>query len=241
MMSDDKPRTAELSELEAKLGYKYEDISLLELALTHSSYSNEMKAKGAQYECNERAEFLGDSVLSFVVSGYLFVNYPYLPEGELSRIRAQTVCEKTLSGFSQRLGLGEYLRLGHGEIIMHGDERPSILADAFEALLASIYLDGGIDAAGEFLLPYVIPEIKASVSARDHATDYKTQLQQFVQSERGTQLEYNVSSESGPPHMRVFEVEALLGSNIIGRGSGMSKREAEQNAAKEALRLFGIE
>ncbi len=228
-----------MEELEEKIGYKYKNKQLLLTALTHSSYANECKPRGENAEYNERLEFLGDSVLSIIVSDYLFRNYPDTPEGDLTRIRASAVCEKTLGKLARDLGLGNYMRLGHGEEMGHGRERISILADAFEALLASLYLDSGSrDAVEAFLMPSVIPEIKQFVENGKNK-DYKTLLQQIVQQERGEILEYVLTGESGPDHAKEFTVEARLNSNVIGHGKAKSKREAEQLAAKEALVLFG--
>jgi len=227
------------SVLEEKIGYKYKNIQLLIDALTHSSFANEMKPKGEMVVFNERLEFLGDSVLSIIVSDYLYRQYPDTPEGDLTRIRASAVCEKTLGKLAMELGLGKFMRLGHGEEMSKGRERISILADAFEALLASIYLDSGSrDAVEYFLMPRVIPEIRSFVENGKNK-DYKTLLQQIVQQERGEILEYVLTGESGPDHAKVFEIEARLNSNVIGHGRGKSKREAEQLAAKEALVLFG--
>ena len=166
------------------------------------------------------------------------MEHPELPEGDLSKIRAGTVNEKALSKFARSIDLGKYLLLGRGEDLTQGRSRPSILADAFEALLAAIYLDGGIENVKKFLLPLVSQEIKSMIDSGSFR-DYKTMLQQIVQQEQGEILEYVVTGESGPPHMRTFEVEAHLNSNVIGRGKGHSKREAEQQAAREALKLFG--
>lgn len=224
--------------LEASLGYTFKDKPLLIKALSHSSFANELKSKNIAAECNERLEFLGDSVLSITVSEYLYKSYPDLPEGELSKVRAGTVCEKALAKFAREIGLGKYLFLGHGEEITHGRERASILADAFEAILGAMYLDGGVEPVKAFLMPFATQEIK-QIIARGNNKDYKSMLQQFVQQEQGDVLEYKVVSESGPMHDRVFETEAYLNNNVIGRGSGKSKRESEQNAAKEALALFG--
>jgi len=227
------------SVLEERIGYKYKNIQLLIDALTHSSYANEMKPKGETVVFNERLEFLGDSVLSIIVSDYLYRQYPDTPEGDLTRIRASAVCEKTLGKLAMELGLGKFMRLGHGEELSKGRERISILADAFEALLASIYLDSGSrDAVEYFLMPRVIPEIRSFIENGKNK-DYKTLLQQIVQQERGEILEYVLTGESGPDHAKVFEIEARLNSNVIGHGRGRSKREAEQLAAKEALVLFG--
>ncbi len=231
------PRSADL--FEKKIGYSFKEKNLLLTALTHSSYANECKPKGKGVEYNERLEFLGDSVLSIIVSDYLFKQYPDTPEGDLTRIRASAVCEKTLGKLALDIELGKYMRLGHGEEMSHGRERISILADAFEALLAAIYLDSGSRGAVEkFLMPLVIPEIHQFVDNGKNK-DYKTLLQQIVQQEHGEILEYVLSGESGPDHAKIFEVEARLNSNVIGHGKGRSKREAEQQAAKEALVLFG--
>ncbi len=228
-----------MDKLENIINYRFSDKKLLKTALTHSSYANEATSKGENTKSNERLEFLGDSVLSVIVSKFLFEEYPELPEGDLSKIRAQTVCEKTLARFAREISLGEFLRLGHGESQNGGNDRDSILADAFEALLAAIYLDGGLDKVKEFLLPYAEEHIHG-ILRRRNTTDYKTTLQQIVQQENGEILDYITISESGPAHKRVFEVEARINSNVIGKGSGSSKREAEQNAAREALSYFGF-
>lgn len=230
-----------IAELEARIGYTFKDRSLLINALTHSSYSNEMRVKNRSVECNERLEFLGDSVLSVVVSEYLFMNYKDFPEGELTRMRAEVVCERALSGIAHEIGLGSYISLGHGEEQNNGRDRKSILADAFEALLAAMFLDGGAQGKSiveKFLLPLVKPEFE-SMEAKGKSKDYKTALQQLVQQAGGEILEYAVVNESGPDHMKVFSVEARLNSNVIGVGEGRTKREAEQMAAKIALSLFG--
>mgnify|MGYP000596264793 FL=1 len=225
--------------LEDAVGYPFSGPEKITLALTHSSYSNEMKSRDIIMECNERLEFLGDSVLSYITSGYLYSEFPDLPEGDLSRIRAGAVCEKTLYRLADAIGLGNYLMLGHGEEHTNGRKRPSILADAFEALLAAIYLDGGIEPVKEFLLPRITAEINGIIKAGNDR-DYKTSLQQVVQKEHGDILEYVTVGERGPAHMKVFTVEARLNGNVIGTGNGRSKRAAEQNAAREALALFGL-
>lgn len=230
--------TSSITELEKKLGYTFKDKQLLLKALSHSSFSNELKSKNIKTECNERLEFFGDSVLSLTVSEYLYKNYPELPEGELSKVRAATVCEKALAKFAREIELGKHLFLGHGEEITHGRERPSILADAFEAILAAMFIDGGIDPIKAFLLPFASKEITLTLE-RGNTKDYKTMLQQFVQQEQGDVLEYRLINEWGPAHERTFETEAYLNNNAIGKGIGKSKRESEQNAAKEALKLFG--
>ncbi len=228
--------------LEEKIGYTFKDPELLKTALTHSSYSNEKKSKGAEVVCNERLEFLGDSVLSLITSTYLYDEYGDLREGDLTKIRAAVVCEKALSKYSARIGLGDYIFLGHGEDMNHGRERASITSDAFEALLAAVYIDSGydLDAVRGFLLDFIKEEIE-SVKSSSSFEDCKTALQQIVQQASSERLEYILISESGPDHDKTFEVEARLNSNVIGRGKARSKREAEQLAAREALRLFGEE
>ena len=238
-MNEDREKLpADAAGLEKAVGYTFSDKKLLHTALTHSSYSNEKRAHGIARQCNERLEFLGDSVLSIIVSDYLFETYPDMPEGELSKVRAGTICEKALAGFAGQIELGNYLFLGRGEDLSNGRERPSILADAFEALLAAIYLDGGIYPVSKFLLPFAEEEIERNLSS-GHTADYKTILQQIVQQEHGELLEYVPVSETGPAHKRVFTVEARLNSNVIGIGTAGSKRAAEQIAAKKALELFG--
>ena len=229
--------------LEGKIGYGFKDRMLLKKALTHSSYSNESGAKNHHILCNERLEFLGDSVLSLITSKYIYAKYPDFPEGELTRMRAEVVCERALSGYAEKISLGQYLLLGIGEEKNNGRKRKSILADAFEALLAAIYIDAGelgYATVEKFLLPFIIEEI-GNLKSVGFSADSKTLLQQFVQQAEGDFLEYAVVKESGPDHMKTFHVEAKLNSNVIGRGVGRSKREAEQNAAKEALKLFNFE
>ena len=229
---------ADTAGLEKTIGYIFKNRKLLHTALTHSSYSNEKRAHGDKESCNERLEFLGDSVLSLIVSDYIFSVYPDMPEGELSKVRAGTICEKALAEFARNIKLGDYLFLGRGEELTNGRKRPSILADAFEALLASIYLDGSIDDVKRFLLPFIKREIK-SILESGHTADYKSILQQIVQQEKGELLEYVLVEESGPAHKRIFTVEARLNNNVVGVGTAGNKREAEQIAAREALSLFG--
>ena len=230
--------------LEENIGYRFKNGELLTRALTHSSYSNESGQRNHHMFCNERLEFLGDSVLSIITSNYLYKNFTDCPEGELTRMRAEVVCERALSGYSDAIGLGRYLLLGVGEEKNNGRQRRSILADAFEALLAAIYLDAGENGMAEaerFLMPFIIKEIECVRKKGSFNGDPKTLLQQFVQQAEGDFLEYAVVGESGPDHMKTFKVEARLNSNVIGRGEGRSKREAEQNAAREALALFSVE
>lgn len=231
----------DMKELETKIGYSFQKRELLETALVHSSYSNEQRSKNKSIVCNERLEFLGDSVLSIIVSEYLYLENKFLPEGELTKLRKEIVCGKALAEYATEIELGEYMFLGNGERKNGGSTKENIIADAFEALLAAIYLDAGIEGkkrVKEFLMPFVKRKLK-EVVRNGRGGDYKTELQQFVQQTEGDFLEYVTVSESGPDHMKTFEVEARLNSNVIGHGVGHTKREAEQNAAKEALLLFG--
>lgn len=223
-------------ELEDKIGYQFKNKNLLLQALTHSSYANEGKKHGRN---NERLEFLGDSVLSVIVAKHLFLKYKDIPEGELTKLRASLVCEKALDVFAQQLGLGEYLRLGKGEEMTGGRNRPSILADAFEAVIAALYLDGGYQAAQKFVLSF-IPE-NLDVESANQLADYKTTLQEIIQQNREEKIEYVLADEKGPDHAKVFTAEVLLNSNVIGVGEGSSKKQAEQNAAREALKLMGYD
>lgn len=225
-----------MEQLEKNLKYTFKNKELLKNALAHSSYANEKKG---QIPSNERLEFLGDSVLSIIVSEYIYKNFPNLPEGQLTRIRASLVCEKTLCGFSKKLGVGDYILLGKGERANGGAERPSILADAFEAILAAIYLDGGIEPAKKHVLRFVQSEL--SHLENDNFKDYKTELQEIIQRNPEEKLTYVLTGETGPDHDKCFTVEVHLNSNVIGEGSGHSKKNAEQAAAKKALELMGIE
>ncbi len=220
-----------MTPLEKSIGYQFKKIELLENALTHTSFANEARNPLAN---NERLEFLGDSVLSIVVADYLYQNEKKLPEGELTRRRAALVCEPALSGFAKSIGLGQYLRLGKGEEMSGGRERASILSDAFEAVIAALYLDGGLEEARRFILPFVSKKVPGE-------EDYKTRLQEVVQQNPEERLRYIVTDEQGPDHNKSFTVEVHLNSNCIGTGSGHSKKIAEQQAAKEALVLMGLE
>lgn len=227
----------DINDLYKATGCKFKNQQLLREALTHSSYSNERRGHGEDSPCNERLEFLGDSVLSIFASEYLFAEYPQLPEGELTKIRAAVVCEDTLAVLAQQIGLGEHLMLGKGEEQNNGRERKSLLADAFEALLAAIYLDSGRDKAKEYLYKLLIPQIKLHAGK---SCDYKSMLQQFIQETPGENIEYELTGEEGPNHDKTFFVAAKLGTNVVGRGSGKNKRSAEQEAARDALALFGV-
>lgn len=223
-----------MEELEAKLGYTFKNKEYLKTGLTHSSYANEHKRN---IKCNERQEFLGDAVLSMVVSDYIYKNCPSLPEGELTKLRASLVCEKSLAGYARSINLGDYLLLSRGERHCNGQDRSSILADAFESVIAAIYLDGGMEQAEKFVLKFVVPDIKSSKPKK--FKDYKTELQEIVQKNPEERLEYVLISESGPDHNKHFVFEVHLNSNVIGKGGGRSKKEAEQQAAREALELMG--
>lgn len=215
--------------LEEKLGYTFSDPALLENALTHSSRANESRGK---LHSNERLEFLGDSILGMVVADHLYRNHPDLPEGDLTRTRSALVCEESLVEVAQELSLGEYLRLGKGESSGGGRERPSIQADAVEAVLAAIYLDGGIGSARKFIQKFILRrEIAGLTKPRDH----KTALQELVQRESGQVLQYRLVGEEGPDHDKRFFVEVTLNGAGIGSGSGRSKKEAEQMAAQAAI------
>ena len=221
--------------LEEYLNYSFKDKNLLKNSLVHSSYANEMKNGTTS---NERLEFLGDSVLSLIVSSYIFENFKNKPEGELTRLRSSLVCEKTLCSFSRQLNLGEFLLLGKGERKTGGAERDSILADAFEAVLAAIYLDGGISPARAFVMRFVLPEIEKYDKKADFK-DYKTLLQEIIQRNPEESVTYVLTHESGPDHNKRFTVEVRLNSNTIGEGTGKSKKDAEEMAAKQALILMG--
>lgn len=223
-----------LKKLQETIGYTFKDESKLYIAMTHSSFSNE---KHKKIPCNERLEFLGDAVLSIIVSDYIFLNCPNFPEGELTKLRASLVCEKSLFVFAKKINLGDYIMLSKGEKNNRGNERPSIVSDAFEALIAAIYLDGGVEQARKFVLSFVVPEINNHKTS--YFRDYKTQLQEIIQKNPGEKLDYVLVGESGPDHNKHFVVEVHLNSNIIGKGGGKSKKEAEQNAAQKALELMG--
>ncbi len=223
-----------MTALEERIGYEFKNPALLKEALTHSSFVN-----GKNHHSNERLEFLGDSVLSVVVSKYLFENLD-MPEGQLTKLRASIVCEHSLFPFAEKIKLGEEIFMGKGEENTGGRHRRSILADAFEALIAAIYLDGGLEAARAFILPF-IPPLDVLKSGRLLIGDYKTILQEIIQQNPEEKVIYELADESGAAHNRVFTSNVLLNGQIIGTGVGGSKKEAEQNAAKEAVKLMGYE
>ena len=218
--------------LQNRIGYRFKDEKLLRRALTHSSYANEHRGEG---ECNERLEFLGDSVLSVITAEYLFEQMPDRREGLLTRTRASLVCEKALAEFAAQIKLGEYLLLNSGEEATGGRTRPSVTSDAFEALIAAIYLDGGMEFAKAFVLPFIKEGFKAHKSAGE---DAKSALQEHVQRQKGSRIEYVVAGESGPDHAKKFEIELFVNGELVGRGIASSKKEAEQAAAAEALKKY---
>lgn len=224
-----------MTDFEERIGYEFKNPALLKEALTHSSFVN-----GKNHHSNERLEFLGDSVLSVVVSKYLFENLTDKPEGQLTRLRASIVCEHALFPFAEKIKLGDEILLGKGEENTGGRHRRSILADAFEALIAAIYLDGGLEAARSFIIPF-IPPLESLRSGKLLIGDYKTILQEIIQQNPEEKVVYELADESGAAHNRIFTSNVLLNGQIIGTGVGPSKKEAEQNAAKEAIKLMGYE
>ena len=219
-----------MTELENSLQYSFKDRSLMLTALTHSSYANENRA--AHVVCNERLEFLGDSVLGMLVARFLYTRSPEMPEGEMTRLRADLVCEQSLAAVAEELNLGSFLRLGRGEEHTGGRKRRSILADAVEAVLAAMYLDGGYEVAQRFVERFILSKADA---ADKTAGDYKTKLQELVQQHSGQTLTYPLLSEDGPDHNKTFTVQVALNGEILGVGRGRTKKQAEQAAARQAL------
>ena len=223
-----------IKELESALGYRFRNVALLQNALTHSSYANERWHNSLL--SNERLEFLGDSVLGMLVADYLYRNFPDRPEGELTRMRADMVCEQTLAAAANKIGIGEHLLLGHGEEQGGGRSRNSILADAMESVIAACFLDGGLGAALTVVQKFILVEVPVT---RLHNVDYKTRLQELVQQKKNQTLSYALVGESGPDHDKQFVVEVRLNGNVVGSGSGSSKKRAEQSAAASAIeKLF---
>lgn len=227
--------------LEELIGYKFKNKDLLYRALTHTSYQNEMNAhdKSKSVKSYERLEFFGDSILSFVVSEYIYRNYPDCPEGELTRLRAAVVCEDSLYEVATALGIGKYMLIGRGEEQTGGRNKKSVLADMVEAIIAAMYIDSGIAESKRFILQNLEDKIKKIIEDGGKVLDYKSMLQHLVQQAPGEEFEYELLEESGPQHDKRFVMAAKLNTNIIGKGSGKSKREAEQQAAKDALIFFG--
>ena len=223
-----------IKDLETAIGYRFQNIQLLQNALTHSSYANERWHNSLL--SNERLEFLGDSVLGMLVAEYLFRTFPDRPEGELTRMRADMVCETTLAAAANRIGLGEHLLLGHGEERFGGRQRNSILADAMESVIAACFLDGGIEAALKIVQQFILVEVPVT---KLHNADYKTALQELVQQKKNQVLSYALVGQSGPDHDKQFEVDVTLNGETVGHGIGRSKKRAEQEAARAAIeRLF---
>ena len=227
-----------MTALEEKLGCVFRDRALLETALTHSSYANEKHSAGI--ECNERLEFLGDSILGVTVADHLFRHYPHMPEGRMTRLRAELVCEGSLAAIANTIGLGDYLRLGRGEDAGGGRTRPSIVSDAFEAVLAACWLDGGAQVAHDIVHRLVISRIPTDAH-RGAERDYKTELQELVQRHPGSSFHYEPAGESGPDHDKRFMMRLIIDGSVAGTGEGRSKKEAEQQAAREALLLMGYD
>ena len=221
---------SQFAQLQKKLGYKFKDTSMLETALTHSSYANEKK-KNRAYS-NERLEFLGDSILGMTVAKLIFMKYPTMSEGKMTRLRAELVCEKSLLALAVRLDIGECILLGHGEEKSGGRNRPSILADAVEAILAAVYLEAGPKRVEKLIIKHLMPQTEISKIER---TDHKSALQERVQIKMDQVLSYKITDESGPDHQKSFTVQVSLNGEPIGSGTGPTKKEAEQMAAKAAL------
>ena len=230
-----------LLELYEKIEYSFRDISYLQNAMTHSSYANEGRARGMVYPSNERLEFLGDSVLEIIISEYLYDNFKNKSEGTLTKMRQYLVCEKTLSKIASALSLGDYLNVGRGEELTDCRQRPKVLADALEALIAAIYLDSdrfAVSGAREAVLKLFNNEIENCPDMQKG--DYKTLLQQLVEKDGASILEYRVVDQRGPEHDKTFTVEARVNNNVVGVGVASSKKDAEQTAAQKALLLFGV-
>ena len=228
-----KERKVEMLNLTKSLNIEMNDYKLLDVALTHTSYAHESKSHPKPIH-NERLEFLGDSVLSLIVTTYMYKNYPKMNEGSLTKLRAYLVCEDSLATYSKKIGIGKYLKLGKGEVISGGRERESILADAFEAVLGAYYIDQGLDKATEYLLNMMIDELK-QVAEVGVWKDYKTRLQEIVQKEGSVEIVYELQSEHGPDHEKLFDTAVLVNGELLGTGTGKSKKEAEQNAAQLAI------
>ncbi len=219
-----------IKDLEAAIGYRFGNITLLQNALAHSSYANEQWHNSLK--SNERLEFLGDSILGMVVAEHLYRNFPDRPEGDLTRMRADMVCEKSLAHIAEQLDLGKYLLLGNGEEQSGGRNRPSILADAVESVIAACFLDGGMAAAEGFIKKFVLTNVPVTDMKN---ADFKTALQELVQQKKNQQLSYRLVGESGPDHDKSFFVEVELNGTVVGKGTGSSKKRAEQDAARVAI------
>lgn len=217
--------------IEEKIGYEFKNKKLIEIAMNHTSYANEHKGQ----KSNERLEFLGDAILELISSEYLFKEYPNMPEGEMTKTRAYAVCEDSLSIVANKFGFSDFLHVGKCESKINGRYRNSILADSVEATIGAIYLDSNIECAKEFILPNIIPQIKDYI--QNGGKDYKTRLQEKLQVHGNVKIEYKLIGERGPDHAKVFDVEVLCDGNVLGKGEGFSKKEAEMDAAKNALHI----
>lgn len=223
-----------LSALENIIGHEFKRKSLLRQAVTHRSYANENRNTGP---FNERLEFLGDAVLSLISADFLYNKFPSMAEGDLTKLRSSLVCTASLSEYARRISLGDFLMLGKGELATGGNERDSNLENAFEAVIAAVYLDGGLEEARKFVLRFLDDSVETHhISFKD----YKTKLQEIVQESHEETLNYVVTNVSGPDHDKRYEIEVHLNSNVIGKGTGRSKKQAEQEAAKQALQLMGL-
>ena len=222
-----------IKELETAIGYRFQNISFLQNALAHSSYANERWHNSLM--SNERLEFLGDSILGMVVADYLYRSFPNRPEGELTRMRADMVCERALAKVAHQIGLGNHILLGKGEEQGGGRNRESILADAVESIIAACYLDGGMDAAKQFIGRFILSDVPVT---KLHNADYKTALQELVQQKKNQTIQYTLVGESGPDHDKQFQVELSINGEVIGSGTGTSKKRAEQEAAKTAIEVL---
>ncbi|TCQ05831.1 ribonuclease III [Serpentinicella alkaliphila] len=226
-----------MEEIQIILNHSFSSLETLQESLIHSSYANETKGKSIRY--NERLEFLGDSVLGLIVSDYIFKKYKHLPEGELTKVRANVVCEPSLANIAKKINLGKYLLLGRGEENTGGRNRDSILADAFEAIIGALYIDGGIEVARGFIISNLAESIELA-SKGSLFRDYKTHLQELMQSKSSDKITYNVVNTYGPDHDKTFDVEVVTSDKVIGTGRGKSKKEAEQNAAKQAIERVNL-
>lgn len=227
-------------ELQGKISYDFADTSYLDVALTHSSYTNEMRTRGIKAMSNERLEFLGDAVLQLVISEYIYSNFSKYREGALTKMRQHLVCEKTLAKIALEINLGDYLNVGNGEESNDCRKRPKILADALEALIAAVYLDS-LDKKSDEYKQVILSLFGRVISeSSQQKTDFKTRLQQLAEQDGAALLEYRVLKEEGPEHQKSFTVAAYINNNEVGRGIGKTKKVAEMHAAKMALELFGV-
>ena len=229
----------DIIELENIIKYSFSDISYLEAAVTHASYTNEQRSRGISVQSNERLEFLGDAVLQIIISEYLYSNFKRYREGALTKMRQQLVCEETLAKIAKRLSVGDFLNIGHGEELNGCRERPKILADAFEAIIGAIYLDAKYSGKTSYV-DAIIALFLTEIEHSSEKSDYKTMLQQLAEQDGTAQLEYKIIDTEGPEHNKMFTVAAYINNNEVGRGVAKTKKTAEMQAAKIALRLFGV-